>query len=256
MDDIQHDIERLKEMVELARQEIDLAVMFHETWRPSAYDADLHERIGESYAGNSFLIIRMSLRRELLLALNRIWDTNRKSVRMGLIADRLRDKGFFEALVQHRTQRLGLRSSFAPDAIRETLASQRDKVLAVINKYSEGGAAALVLEKLTRVRHAHLAHRELPTAPTRVDKISRHDTESESVELATAEEIEEFYQDSLQLISLLLSLVEAHSYDLSEAAKVYQHHAKFFWASVRGERTEGHPDYRPPRPAGDYARQS
>lgn len=246
MDDIQYDIERLKKMVDVARQEIELAVMFHETWRPAAYDADLHNRIGESYAGNAFLIVRMSLRRELLLALNRIWDTNKKSVRMGLIADRLRDKRLFEALVQHRTQRLGLRSSFAPSAIREALASKRDKVLALISKYSEGGTAALVLEKLTRVRHAHLAHRELPTAPAGIDQLSQHDAESESVDLATGDEIEEFYQDSLQLISLLLSLVQAHSYDLSQAAKVYQHHAKFFWASLRGERTEGHPAFRSP----------
>ncbi|OFO61518.1 hypothetical protein HMPREF3024_21075 [Achromobacter xylosoxidans] len=72
MDDIQHDIERMKKMVDLARQEIELAVMFHETWRPAAYDTDLHGRIGESYAGNAFLIIRMSLHRELLLALKRI----------------------------------------------------------------------------------------------------------------------------------------------------------------------------------------
>lgn len=246
MDDIQHDIERMKKMVDVARQEIELAVMFHETWRPSAYDTDLHDRIGSSYAGNAFLIIRMSLRRELLLALNRIWDTNKKSVRMGLIADRLRDSKFFEALVQHRTQRLGMKSSFASGAIREELTSKRAKVLALIGKYSEGGAAALVLEKLTKVRHEHLAHRQLPTTPAAIDQLSQRDTESESVDLATGDEIEAFYQDNLQLISLLLSLVQAHSYDMSHAAKVYRHHAKFFWASARGERTEGHPDYSTP----------
>jgi hypothetical protein len=30
-----------------------------------------------------------------------------------------------------------------------------------------------------------------------------------------------------------------------EAADVYAHYARFFWASVRGERTVGHPSYRP-----------
>lgn len=245
MDNIQYDIDRMKKMVDAARQEIELAVMFHETWRPSAYDTDLHDRIGSSYAGNAFLIIRMSLRRELLLALNRIWDTNKRSVRMGWIADRLRDKKFFEALLEHRTQRLGMKSSFASGAIREALTSKRVKVLALIGKYS-GGCGALVLEKLTKVRHEHLAHRQLPMTPAAIDQVSQCDTESESVDLATADEIEAFYQDNLDLISLLLSLVQAHSYDMSQAAKVYRHHAKFFWASARGERTEGHPDYRTP----------
>ncbi|MPW23092.1 hypothetical protein GCT13_41570 [Paraburkholderia sp. CNPSo 3157] len=62
-------IEKLKTLVDTARQEIELAVMFHETWKPTAFDTELHERMGESYATHSFQIIRLSLRRELLLAL-------------------------------------------------------------------------------------------------------------------------------------------------------------------------------------------
>lgn len=251
MDDIQHDIERMKNMVDLARQEIELAVMFHETWRPAAYDTDLHKRIGDSYAGKAFLVIRMSLHRELLLALKRIWDTNKKSVRMGWIADRLQDKRFFEALIQHRAQRLGLTSSYLASAIREALASKRDMVLALICKYVEQGKAAPVLEKLTKVRHAHLAHRQLPTIPAAIDLLGQHDPEKESVASATGGEIEEFYQDCLQLVSLLLSLVQGLAYDLSETAGIYKHHASFFWASARGERTEGHPDFRAPPPTSD-----
>ncbi|WP_236238147.1 hypothetical protein [Pseudomonas faucium] len=53
MDDIQQKIERLKSIVDTARQEVDLAVMFHETWRPAAYDTDLHSRIGTSYASHA-----------------------------------------------------------------------------------------------------------------------------------------------------------------------------------------------------------
>src|ERR1700712_597616 len=116
MDDTQQEIEGLKNMVDTARQEIELAVMFHETWRPTAYDTGLHARIGTSYAAHAFQIIRLSLRRELLLALTRVWDTNKQAVRMSLIADRLRDKKLFEALIQYRAGRTGLRSRFAPDA--------------------------------------------------------------------------------------------------------------------------------------------
>ncbi len=59
----------------------------------------------------------MSLRRELILALTRLWDKDDRAVRISLIAHHLGDKAFFEALVQYRARRLGLRS--IPDRMRE-----------------------------------------------------------------------------------------------------------------------------------------
>jgi hypothetical protein len=58
--------------------------------------------------------------------------------------------------------------------------------------------------------------------------------------------VENLYQDMLELISHLFSLVKGISYDLKETAEVHQRYASFFWESVCGERTEGHPRYRPP----------
>ncbi|CAG4893059.1 hypothetical protein R54767_01456 [Paraburkholderia gardini] len=46
-------------MVDTAQQEIELAVMLHETWGPTAYDTGLHARIGTSYAAHAFQIIRL-----------------------------------------------------------------------------------------------------------------------------------------------------------------------------------------------------
>lgn len=246
MDDTQQEIERLKSIVDTARQEIELAVMFHETWRPAAYDTDLHARIGTSYAAHAFQIIRLSLRRELLLALTRVWDTNKQTVRMSLIADRLRDRKFFEALVQYRAQRLGLSSTFAPEALRKTLLPKREQVLKLIGKYSENGTAFEVLTKLKTLRHQQLAHRQLPNAPVAVagsDTPGQQDEGDEPPVWATDDEIEAFYQDNLEIMRLLLSLVQGLAFDLSEATDVYKHHAKYFWASARGERTEGHPDF-------------
>lgn len=248
MDDTQQMLELLKHTVDTARQEIELAIMFHETWRPAAYDTDLHDRIGTSYAAHSFQIIRMSLRRELILALIRLWDNNRAAVRMSKIAHQLREPEFFEALVQMRSELSGLRSGFALDAIKEALTLKRDQALNLINKYSVGGSAYEVLEKLKDLRHKRLAHRQMPNTP--IAAVGSEVTEqigedSERLVLATDDEIETFYQDNLEIMRLLLSLVQGLAFDLSEATKVYKHHAKFFWASARGERTEGHPNYRP-----------
>ncbi|MGZ0008307.1 AbiU2 domain-containing protein [Burkholderia gladioli] len=252
MDNTQQEIEGLKKIVDTARQEIELAVMFHETWRPAAYDTGLHTRIGTSYAAHAFQIIRLSLRRELLLALTRVWDTNKRAVRMSLVADRLRDKNFFEALVQYRAERIGLRSSFAPDAMRKALTPKRDQILELIGKYSANGTAFEVFEKLKMLRHQHLAHRQLPKAPVAPagpDTPPQQDEQGTPPVWATDDEIETFYQDNLEIMRLLLSLVQGLAFDLSEATDVYKHHAKYFWASARGERTEGHPDYHPP-PSG------
>ena len=65
---------------------------------------------------------------------------------------------------------------------------------------------------------------------------------------ATDEEVESFYQDMSKLIGLLLSLVMGNAYNPDDTAQVYRFHSKFFWAAVRGERTEGHPNFRPTGP--------
>jgi hypothetical protein len=44
-----------------------------------------------------------------------------------------------------------------------------------------------------------------------------------------------------------MSLFLATAYDPNETGGVYRHHAELFWAGVKGERTEGHPNYRATR---------
>lgn len=226
-------ISLMKETVRAAEDEIVMAVMFHETWRPAAYDAALQERMGESFATHSFQIVRWSLRREMLLALTRLWDTNRRGIRMAAIAEVLRDEHFFSALIVRRAADMRLSDGGVEEYLRETLEPKRAAVLRLVRKYSDGGAGFGVLKNLRTLRHQRLAHRQIVDAPApRTD--------------ASDEEVESFYADNLELVRLLLSLVTATAFDFSEAASVYGHHAGLFWASVRGERTQGHPNYRAP----------
>lgn len=226
-------IERMKAAVRAAEDEVVMAVMFHETWKPAAYDVDLQERMGQSFATHSFQIVRWSLRREMLLALMRLWDTNKQGLRMTAIAEALRDEQFFSALVARRASGMRLSAAGVADCMRRTLEPKRDTVLQLVQKYSEGGSGFGVLDKLRTLRHERLAHRQ--TAPASAPRSD-----------ATDQEVDSFYADNLELVRLLLSLVLATVFDLSEAADVYRHHAKFFWASARGERTQGHPNYRAP----------
>lgn len=228
------ELDEMKKAVKAAEDEIVMAVMFHETWKPTAYDEDLHKRMGNSFATHSFQIVRSSLRREMLMALMRLWDKDKRAIRMTNIADKLRHKEFFEALVAKRAGSTGLSPNGVNQYMREALKPKRDAVVKLVQKYSEGGSGFAVIEKLRVLRHERLAHRQtMQSSETRVD--------------ASDQEIEAFYEDNLELVSLLLSLVMATAFDLTEAAGVYRHHAKFFWANARGERTEGHPNYRAPK---------
>jgi hypothetical protein len=82
---------------------------------------------------------------------------------------------------------------------------------------------------LKTLRDEHLAHRQVTPKLVKADTID--------------EEIEAFYQDMSRLIRCLRLAVEDTDYDPEETAKLHRRHAALFWAGMRGERTEGHPDY-------------
>ena len=143
------------------------------------------------------------------------------------IGNTLRDKRVVDAFTADRVGRLGLPEE--SDTMRQELSQFANDAVALIKKYSPGGSHVGVLEKLQRLRHERLAHRNTTTIEIGVD--------------ATDADVESFYLDMAKLISLLLHLVKATAYDPMETANVFRHYAKFFWAGVRGERTEGHPNF-------------
>jgi AbiU2 len=223
----------LKAAVTAASEEFDMAVAFHALWKPATYDAQLHERMGRSYASQGLLVIRTALRREMVLALVRIWDTNRQSVRMSAIAETLKSLEVIDVLAADRAKYDQWPGLIA--AMRADLKKKVDKVSQLVRKYQQGGPGHSVLVSLRAFRHERLAHRQL--AP---------DTATVTGATSTDEEIEEFYLDNSTLVHELLSLVMAVSYDPDETGKVYGKYAKHFWDGARGERTEGHPNFRRP----------
>lgn len=224
-------IVELRKLVTAARQEFDMAVAFHEVWKPAAYDSALHARMGASYASQAFLVIRTALRREMLLALMRVWDKNRDAVRMTAIRETLRTCGVIDALATDRVNRISL-SDTDTAQVSDDLGKEAKAACSLIDKYLNGGSHNGVLENLKTLRDQRLAHRQLE--PAAVSGAS-----------STDKEIEEFYRDTAKLIHILMSLVNATAYDPEEAAEVYRHYAAHFWVGARGERTEGHPNYRP-----------
>jgi hypothetical protein len=92
----------LRAKVRAAHEKFDTAQACHEAWKPAAYDEALdealHERIGRSYAANTFIVLRQALRREMLLALMRLWDNTPQAVGMRSIANSLQDKRIMDAL--------------------------------------------------------------------------------------------------------------------------------------------------------------
>jgi AbiU2 len=228
---IDPEIASLRARVKAAVEEFDLAVVCHEVWKPTAYDEALHQRMGASYATNAFRVIVTALRREVLLGMTRLWDKSRGNVRMEDIARTLRKRGVVDTLAVDRAARFNDANIEAE--MREDMRRQAREVLNLIDSYVGNGRNAAVLEKLLMVRHERLAHRQVePLAATGPG--------------LTDAEIEAFYQHNSRIISLLSSLILGVGYDPQETAGVFHRHASYFWAAARGERTEGHPNYRPP----------
>ena len=219
----------LRAKVDAAQQELDMAIAFHEVWKPAAYDTDLHARMGVSYATQTFNITRTALRREMVLALARLWDRRPEAVGMQAIAANVGNKSVMDVLVAERSANMGIPG--AADQVREEMDKKAKAVLALVVKYDRGGSHAAGLKKLITLRNERLAHRQ--TVPVAVTGDNVDDAE-----------IEAFYQDNLRLINILLSLVKGQAYDPEDTAGIFRHYAGHFWAAARGEQTEGHPNYR------------
>jgi hypothetical protein len=249
----------LQQQVKAADEEFHIALAFHEAWKPAAYDTALHDRIGRSYAANTFRVIAAALRREVLLALMRLWDRDSRAVRMKLIGETLAKPHIADTLAaevvrqwdqpidpstvadlpeQHRAQMLEAIRRSESNFGQEAADIQRARIaeaVSLIRKYVDGEGQE-TWRKLKRLRDKRLAHRDIEAKPATVL----------GAQSATDQEVENFYQDMAKLIRLLKGAVERTSYNPDETAEIHAKNAGLFWASVRGERTEGHPSYQPP----------
>jgi hypothetical protein len=209
------EITTLQAKVTAAQQEFDLAVAFHAIWKPTAYDKDLHGRLGVSYATQAFRVIRTALRRELILALIRLWDNDGRAIGMECIGNALGKKEVIDALTVARVDQ----GSEVFEAIRADLSEKANKAIPLVNKYvKDDGAGNAVYKKLRSLRNERLAHRQVETKARATGAT------------ATDEEIEEFFQDNSKLVHILLSIFNAMAYDPEDTAKVFGFYASHFWS--------------------------
>lgn len=217
-------ITRLQSKVTAAQQEFDLAVAFHAIWKPTAYDQDLHGRLGVSYATQAFRVIRTALRRELILALIRLWDKDGRAIGMECIANALGKKEVIDALTLARVDQ----SSDIFEAMRADLSEKADKAISLVNKYiKDDGEGNAVYKKLRSLRNERLAHRQVETKARATGATS------------TDEEIEEFYQDNSKLVHILLSIFNAMAYDPEDTAKIFGFYASHFWSMFQKVERDG-----------------
>ncbi|HDR9275780.1 hypothetical protein VI03_10130 [Burkholderia vietnamiensis] len=222
---------RAKLLVVAAEEEMLLAIMFHETWKPTAYDGDLRARIGGSYAAHTFEIIRLALRREVVMALMRLWDDHRQALKLNSIVDVLQSAECFDGLMRERIAAVGATEEEA-DTLRDTHRKFRDDMVALVRKHTHSNDPSPLLDRLRTIRHERLAHRqaEQPTDPAGL--------------LATDEEVEDLYQDSRRIINYMALLLLGRSFYLAlDSGRPYRESARYFWESVRGEGAEGHPRF-------------
>lgn len=95
-------ITELERVVRLIDEEFGFAQQLHEAWKPMAYDMQLRQRVTDSGIGNTFVTIGYALRRELMLALMRIWDKPGDSLRMLDVALKLERPGVVDELIRRQ----------------------------------------------------------------------------------------------------------------------------------------------------------
>ena len=238
---VENMVASLKAQVTAAREEFDLALVFHSIWKPAAYDEDLHRRMGPSFASNAFLVVRTALQREMLMALTRLWDSSRKAVRLASIRNILMDERVIKALARRSTadaspvdEVIANITPWLQSQFEVSLAAQAKDAIALIDAYiSSDLERRVALANLKFLRDKVLAHRQVK----QVDIPEK---------TATSDQIEHFMSDMTKLISLLSSIAHATAYDPKDTAQIYDYYAELFWQPARGERSEGHPRYCPP----------
>jgi hypothetical protein len=153
------------------------------------------------------------------------------------VIEAIGESKFIDSLVAERTGTLRKQSNMAlngcEDQVRASIQKEASEAIGIFARWTPGGAGADVRERLRAIRNQRLAHRQIEAS---VDNKGPRN-----------EEIEAFFQDTLELVKLLCHVVRADFYDPAATAEVYRRPAALFWASVRGENTEGHPDYQPRR---------
>lgn len=249
----------LRKKVTAATHEFNVAIALHHNWEICVSDGDLHTRLSHSYAYGAFIVIRQALRRELLLALTRMWDKNKKSLSMIGVANLLRDKRLQDALVTDyanqwgRTDpdglnvlqegetelvRLAFRHSERQHGLErgEVLRAQANRAIDIIAAFEGGGSRIETLDYLRTLRDQHLAHHQINPDEVDVEQKAVGDGD-----------VENFYYDMYELIRLVNAVAHGADYRPEETSAMHLRHATFFWRGVRGERTEGHPDYIPLR---------
>ena len=233
-------VERLRANVRAAFDEFDLVMKLYETWHPAAYDRKLFRRMGDSLAGHAFHVLREALQREIVIGLTKLWDTGDRAIRMDKIGSYIRSPAVIRALAVERAASLPIEGVIA--AMERDLTAMAEAALAIIDKYSPNGPHRTVHDGLHKLRNTRFAHRQVT-----LDAFS-------DVILTTAE-VHTFYQDMSNLMRMLMSLALAVAHDPHEFALTYRRYAAEFWAGVRSERMEGHPNYKtPPNLGGPVAK--
>ena len=250
-------IANLVAMAEAARAEFDQAAALHESWKIMAFDGDLHMRMGTSRATTTFRLIRNALRREVILSLMKLWDrVDGPGISMTRLLRALEDPAVL-AVFADKVRRLDaqppddlgedmpeetrakVREAFIKDErlfgclLAANLLKEVEELRALLRRYDPSGDGRQTFDYLKHLRNERLAHRQVRASEVGQPGGSGDDNA-----------IERFYQDMSKAVRGMFVVVTGIDYRPEDTAELRREHALLFWNGVRGERTEGHPDYR------------
>ncbi len=163
---VEQKVTRLRDNVKAAFEEFTLVMRLYETWRPAAFDQDVFDRMGPSYASHAFLLIREVLAREIVLGLTKLWDTADRAIRMDRVGDFIRTPAVIRALAVERSlpfQKMSIPG--VEDVMERELGERAQAALVIIDGYLPRGRHRTVHDGLHKLRNTRFAHRQIVADP-------------------------------------------------------------------------------------------
>jgi len=199
MTSIQEKISALKASVQTAKEDLTAALAFYEAWKPVASDEQLLAKLKQSPVATTILTIRLALKREMLLALDRLWQNMERASRS------IKSRDVLSALTKERSSKPAMQA-----VVRRQLAQHLAASTAMLDNYASDYAKATLDRWLTAS--------SLRTSDLAADM--------------EASEIGKLVADLRELTSRLSSLALGECDDFLDVAQQYSDMSLQFWRSV------------------------
>lgn len=235
-------LKSLDRLVEIAVQEVDIAIATWEAARPANNSHALLSRLTGTYEANTFLAVRSALNAQTAMALSRLWDSRADSAGFSQIHHRLSSPNIQNLILgryrvsivdrYHQVQLVGCEDDPTQDESLRAFLSRR---IPEEQKVASDTATRNIADWLASFLHYkdHHISKELSKLRSyRNRRMAHRALDHLSVEPVNLREIGRVLRASEILTQKLLLVVQRSELRFLDSHRVHADHAETFWSFV------------------------